>query len=135
MPHAVSGNRGSSRALATVCGIVSTMDVDGEYVQISTATPSREVADAIALALVERRLAACVQVVGPVHSTYRWQGNVESAEEWICLIKTARPLYDAVERTIRELHPYDTPEIIAMPIVAGDAAYLRWVSEQIDVEP
>jgi periplasmic divalent cation tolerance protein len=107
------------------------MDGDIEHVQVSTAVPSRAVADAIALALVERRLAACVQVAGPVHSTYRWQDNVESAEEWICLIKTSRASYGALERAIRELHPYDTPEIIATPIVAGDAPYLRWVSEQV----
>jgi periplasmic divalent cation tolerance protein len=105
------------------------------FVQVSTAAPSREVADAIALALLERRLAACVQVVGPVRSTYRWQGSIESAEEWLCLIKTTRARYDALERAIRELHPYETPEVIALPIVAGDAAYLRWISDQIDAKP
>jgi periplasmic divalent cation tolerance protein len=99
------------------------------YVQISTTAPSPEVADAIASALVERRLAACVQVVGPMASTYRWQGAIERAEEWLCLIKTVRDRYDAVAQAIRELHPYETPEIIATPIVAGDAEYLRWIEE------
>jgi periplasmic divalent cation tolerance protein len=101
------------------------------YVQITTAAPSRETAEAIAETLVEQRLAACVQVVGPVASTYRWQGAVERAEEWLCLIKTEQRLFEAVERTVRALHPYETPEIVATPIVEGSAAYLAWIGESL----
>ena len=101
------------------------------YIQVQTAAPTRDDAQRIADALVERRLAACVQVVGPIASTYRWQGAVERAEEWLCLVKTARSQYDAVERAIAELHPYDTPEIIALDVVAGSERYLAWLGEQM----
>lgn len=102
-----------------------------EFVQISSAAGSREEADRIAAALVERRLAGCVQIVGPVRSVYRWQGQVEQADEWLCLVKTTREQYAAVEAAIRELHSYDCPEIIATPIVAGSAAYLAWLAENV----
>jgi periplasmic divalent cation tolerance protein len=105
------------------------MGGDADYIQVLTTAPSREVADAIAGALVERRLAACVQVVGPVASTYRWEGAVEHAEEWLCLIKTMRTRFEAVASAIREQHPYEVPEIIATPIVDGDAAYVRWLAD------
>jgi periplasmic divalent cation tolerance protein len=101
-----------------------------QHIQILTAAPSRDAGEAIGGMLVERRLAACVQVVGPIASTYRWQGAIERAEEWLCLIKTTRERFDAVADAIRAAHPYETPEIIATPIVAGDAAYLRWLDEQ-----
>ena len=100
-----------------------------EHLQVTTAAGSREEADAISTALVERRLAACVQIVGPVQSVYRWQGQVERSEEWLCQIKTTSTHYAAVEAAIRELHSYECPEIIATPIVAGSAAYLRWLAE------
>ncbi len=80
--------------------------------------------------LVERCLAACVQVVGPITSTYRWEGRVETAEEWQCVIKTGRALWDGVEQAIRELHPYQVPEIIALPIECGSRAYLEWIDAQ-----
>jgi periplasmic divalent cation tolerance protein len=100
-----------------------------DHIQIATALPSRDAAAGIAQLLVERNLAACVQVIGPVASTYRWQGAIEHAEEWCCLIKTTRVRYDSIEAAIHEAHPYDTPEIIATPIVAGHAPYLRWISD------
>jgi periplasmic divalent cation tolerance protein len=103
----------------------------GEYLQVLTTAGSREEAGAIAAALIERRLAACVQISGPVTSIYRWQGEIENAEEWHCLAKTAASHWDAVEAAIRELHPYDEPEIIATPIVAGSAGYLRWIDESL----
>jgi periplasmic divalent cation tolerance protein len=103
-----------------------------EYLQISTAVGSVEEAKRMAAALVERRLAGCVQIVGPVQSVYRWQGAVERAEEWLCLVKTTRARYAAVEAAIRELHSYQCPEVIATPIVAGSAEYLAWLGEQIE---
>jgi periplasmic divalent cation tolerance protein len=100
-----------------------------DFIQVTTAVGSREEAERIATALVERQLAACVQIVGPVQSVYRWQGRVERADEWLCLAKTVGGQFDAVEAAIRELHSYDCPEVIAMPIAAGSAAYLAWLAE------
>jgi periplasmic divalent cation tolerance protein len=102
---------------------------NGDFVQIMTAVPSPDVGHAIADALVESRLAACVQMTGPVESTYRWHGAIERAEEWLCLIKTTRHRYSQVAARIRELHPYETPEIIATPIVDGDEGYLTWIGD------
>jgi len=98
---------------------------------VLTTVGSEEDAERISAALVERRLAACVQVVGPVASRYRWQGEVETAREWQCLAKTEGRRYPEVEAAIRELHPYDEPEIVATSIAAGSAGYLAWVSESL----
>lgn len=102
-----------------------------EHLQVLTTTGSEEEAARIAASLVERRLAACVQVVGPVVSRYRWQGEVEEEREWQCLVKTSRAAYPAIETAIRELHSYDEPEIIATPIVAGSPGYLAWIDANI----
>jgi periplasmic divalent cation tolerance protein len=103
-----------------------------DYVQALTTVDSEEEAGRIAGVLVDRRLAACVQVVGPIVSRYRWQGAIEEAREWQCLAKTTRAAYDAVEAAIREVHSYDEPEIVATPIVAGSAGYLAWIDENLD---
>jgi len=102
-----------------------------DYVQVLTTAGSEAEAGRIAALLVERRLAACVQVVGPIASRYRWQGEVEEEREWQCLAKTARAAYEAVEAAIREVHSYDQPEIIATPVVAGSAGYLAWIDENV----
>jgi periplasmic divalent cation tolerance protein len=101
-----------------------------DYLQVTTAASNRDEANRIAAALVERQLAGCVQIVGPMRSVYRWQGRIEQADEWLCLIKTTRPQYGDVEAAIRELHSYECPEIIATPIEAGSEAYLAWLAEQ-----
>lgn len=103
-----------------------------DCVQVLTTAGSEEEAGRIAERLVERRLAACVQVVGPIVSRYRWQGAVEEAREWQCLAKTTAAAYAAVEAAIREVHSYDEPEIIATPIVAGSPGYLAWIEENVD---
>jgi periplasmic divalent cation tolerance protein len=102
-----------------------------DYVQVLTTAGSEEEATEIASLLVERRLAACVQVVGPIVSRYRWQGEIEEEREWQCLAKTTWAAYEAVEAAIREVHTYDEPEIIATPIVAGSAGYLAWIDQNI----
>lgn len=102
-----------------------------DYLQVVTTTASHEMAQSIARALVQRRLAACVQVSGPIDSVYRWQNQIESSQEWVCSAKTRADRFGEVERAIRELHSYDTPEIIAVPIVAGSADYLVWVDAQV----
>jgi periplasmic divalent cation tolerance protein len=102
-----------------------------DCVQVMTTAGSEEEAGRIASVLVERRLAACVQVVGPVVSRYRWQGAIEEEREWQCLAKTIRAAYEQAEAAIREVHSYDEPEIIATPIVAGSAGYLAWIEENV----
>jgi periplasmic divalent cation tolerance protein len=102
-----------------------------EFLQITTTTGTRHDAEQIASELVSRSLAGCVQVSGPIASTFRWQGKVETAEEWICLIKTSQAQLDAIRKLLDQIHPYDVPEIVATPIVDGSEAYLKWLSEQL----
>jgi len=103
--------------------------------QVTTTVDSREAAERIAHVLVEERLAACGQVQGPIHSTYRWQGRVEQADEWYCHLKTTRSQLPALEVRLRALHPYDTPELIALPIVGGLPAYLDWIHDSVRSTP
>jgi periplasmic divalent cation tolerance protein len=103
-----------------------------EYVQVLTTAGSEEEAERISAALVERRIAACVQIVGPISSRYRWQGKVEHSQEWLCLAKTEVARYEEIEAAIRELHSYEEPEIVATSIVAGSAGYLGWVSAALE---
>jgi periplasmic divalent cation tolerance protein len=86
----------------------------------------------LARALVERRLAACANILGaPVSSIYRWKGQVETAQEYLLLIKTTRKRFAAVRNAVKRLHSYDVPEIIALPIAAGSSDYLRWISASV----
>lgn len=86
----------------------------------------------IARALVEQRLAACVNVVqSPVESSYRWRGRVETAKEFLAIVKTSRKMFPALEAEIRRLHSYKIPEIIAVPIVRGSSDYLSWLLESV----
>jgi len=94
---------------------------------------SRAEAGKIARAVVEARLTACANVLGsPVQSIYRWRGKVETANEVLVVIKSTRKRFAALEREIRRLHSYDTPEIIAVPIAAGSKAYLEWIEESAE---
>jgi periplasmic divalent cation tolerance protein len=95
-----------------------------DVLEVHTAVPAESDAERIGAHLVDTRLAACVQVVGPIRSTYRWQGRVEEAEEWLLLVKTTVARYPDVAAAIGAMHPYDEPEIIALPVVAGSAGYL-----------
>jgi periplasmic divalent cation tolerance protein len=106
-----------------------------EYIQVVTTTERKEDAERVARALVQERLAGCVQVLGPITSTYRWKGAVETAEEWQCVAKSRRDLYWEMDEAIRKVHPYEVPEILAVPIVAGSAGYLAWLEEQLKGPP
>jgi len=95
-----------------------------------TAISSKEGAQKIAESTVVKRLASSVQVIGPITSTYWWRGKMETAEEWLCLMKTRQDLYAEVEKHIRASHPYDEPEILAVPVVAGSKSYLEWIMSE-----
>jgi len=101
-----------------------------DYWQIQTTAASREEAERLAQELIARRQAACVQIGGPIRSVYRWAGTVESSEEWTMTIKTTAARYADVAATIKELHTYQTPELIALPILAGSADYLAWLQTE-----
>lgn len=107
------------------------MNQKDEYIQIFTTVEKREDAEKIAKTVVERRLAGCVQVLGPIKSTYWWKGDIETAEEWLCIIKSKKNLYTEIEKAIKEIHPYETPEIIAIPIIAGYEGYLKWLDNEL----
>ncbi len=91
----------------------------------------KEEAASIARTLVEERLAACVNVMPGIESVYRWRGKVESAEEVLLLVKTTEERFPAVRDRIAELHSYDTPEIIALPVMTGSENYLAWLRDQV----
>jgi periplasmic divalent cation tolerance protein len=91
--------------------------------------PSPEVGGKLARTLVEERLAACVNLVPGITSTYRWQGEVQVEPESLLIVKTGRDLYDALAARVRALHPYTVPEIIALPLAAGNEPYLQWIAD------
>ena len=97
---------------------------------VLTNVPDLECAQLIARTLVEARLAACVNLLPAVQSIYRWQGQIEEATEITLLIKTTSQQVDSLQTEIVKLHPYDVPEIIATPIVAGYAPYLQWIATE-----
>ena len=101
-----------------------------EALLVFTNMPDRESAERLAKALVECRLAACVNILAPCASVYRWKGGVENAEEHPMLIKTTRDRYAELEARIRSAHPYELPEIIAVPLAAGLPGYLQWVEAE-----
>ena len=107
----------------------------GSYIQVSTTVGTKEDADKIAKTLVERRAAACVQVIGPIRSTYRWKGRLEEATEWLCVMKTREDLYADLEASLKALHPYEVPEIVAVPVTRGNEGYLRWIDEETQKGP
>jgi periplasmic divalent cation tolerance protein len=102
--------------------------VENQIVTFCT-VPDREAGERIAAALVEERLAACVNLIPGLTSIYRWQGKVEKAAECLLVIKTTAARFEALKARIKALHPYETPEIIAVPITHGDNAYLNWLTE------
>jgi len=104
----------------------------GDLKLVLTTCGSREIADRLALALVEQRLAACVNVLPGVRSTYRWAGKVEQASEVVVIVKTAGEKLMAVEETIRKLSGYELPEVLAVDIAGGSAAYLSWLADALN---
>ena len=103
-----------------------------ENLLVLTTLPDTEAARILARHLVESRVAACVNVLAPCRSVFRWEGKLEDAEEVPLLIKTTRTRYAALEAAIQEKHPYELPEIIAVPIAQGLPGYLAWVAAETE---
>ena len=107
----------------------------GKYLVVLVTCGSRREAQRIAREIVTRRLAACVNLLEmPVESVYRWKGKVEKAREFLLLIKTSARRLVELEATVKRLHSYEVPEFIALPIVAGSPAYLRWLADGVTVK-
>lgn len=104
-----------------------------ETILVISNLPDRDSAQALARTVIERRLAACVNVMAPCASVYRWRGEVETATEVPVFMKTTRERYAALEAAIKQMHPYELPEIIAVPLSAGLPAYLAWVADETSV--
>ncbi|MET7524312.1 divalent-cation tolerance protein CutA [Streptomyces sp. NPDC005248] len=100
------------------------------WLTVLTTTDSEEKAHALAQGAVEARLAACAQISAPVTSVYRWRNAIETTEEWQVLFKTVAERYDELEEHLRAAHDYETPEIIATPVVRGSDRYLAWVTAE-----
>jgi periplasmic divalent cation tolerance protein len=101
---------------------------------VLTTAASEEEAQKIARHLVERRLAACVNIVPQIMSIYRWQGDVEEAREWLLIVKTTAAAFVQVRQAIAELHSYEVPECVCLNIEDGSPAYLEWISESVSAE-
>lgn len=102
-----------------------------EYIQVLTTFGRKLDAEKSVKVLIEKRLAGCIQIIGPVSSTYWWKDKIENEEEWLCIIKSKRSLYNELEKAIKEIHPYETPEIIAIPVIEGSKEYLDWLANEI----
>ena len=102
------------------------------YSLILSTASSKDEAQHIARALVERKLVACVNIIGPIDSIYRWKGEVESAQEFLMLMKTDSNQFDRVRDAVKSLHSYEVPEVIQVPVENGLPAYLQWISTSIE---
>ena len=103
-----------------------------DFIEVHTTIDSQEAAQKIAESLVAKRLAACVQISGPITSIYWWQGKMEQAQEWVCTAKTQKQLYSQLEQAIQEVHSYDVPEILATEIVEGLQSYEDWITQETE---
>jgi periplasmic divalent cation tolerance protein len=101
-----------------------------DYIQVLVSIDSEERAHGLQRLILEHRAAACVQVLGPISSAYWWHGQIEEAQEWLCLAKTRRSEYHRLESLVKESHPYETPGIVAIPILAGSEEYLAWIDAE-----
>ncbi len=101
-----------------------------EYIQVFVSASDEKEAFRIADELIDNKLAACVQIVGPVTSVYRWKNKKEKTSEWICIIKSKKEIYSKLENKIKEIHTYEVPEIVVLPIVNGNKDYLKWLEQE-----
>ena len=103
-----------------------------EAIVVLVTCGSEEEATKIANSLVEERLAACVNIISPVRSIYRWEGKTWDEKEWMLIIKTQKRRFEELEKKVKSLHSYSVPEIIALPVVEGFASYLKWLEENTE---
>src|SRR6266550_466684 len=109
------------------------MDANDGIVVFITAANAKEAA-LLADMLLERRLAACVQILPAMESVYRWQGKIERQQEVLLIAKTTKFRFDELESNVRSIHSYETPEIVALPLAAGSPSYLEWLNSNVSVE-
>jgi periplasmic divalent cation tolerance protein len=105
-----------------------------EFIVVFVTCGSEEEALKIAHSLVEERVAACVNLVSPVRSIYRWEGKIWDEKEWLLIIKTQKERFEELEKKVKSLHSYSVPEIIGLPITEGSSAYLKWLEEMTEEE-
>ncbi|MFU8772102.1 MAG: divalent-cation tolerance protein CutA [Anaerolineales bacterium] len=106
--------------------------MDNPFIVVLITAPSQEIGEKIATLLIEKRLAACVNITGPVQSLYTWEGKINQDEERLLIVKTKADIFeDKFVAAVQSIHPYDVPEIIALPITMGSRHYLDWLSEEI----
>lgn len=105
---------------------------ESQSIVVLITAPSAEKAAELGRAIVEERLAACANIVPGVRSIYRWEGKVCDDAEVLMVVKTQQALFDRLEARVKGLHPYDCPEIIALPIVRGHAPYLQWIADSVE---
>jgi len=109
---------------------IGSIKVMNEFIKVITTIDSKSKAVDLCQKSVELRLTACAQISGPIQSIYQWQNKIESSEEFYCVFKTKKDLYRRLEDFIKKNHPYQTPEIIAINIVAGSSDYLKWIESE-----
>ncbi len=102
-----------------------------EYIQVSTTIDNYEIAKKMAHVIIDKHFAACVQILGPVESIFWWKGEKDTAREWILFIKTTMNLYKKLESVLKDMHPYEVPEIIVLPVIDGNNDYLRWIADEV----
>ena len=102
-----------------------------DYIHVLTTTPTKETAERVARVLLNAKLAACVQIAGPIESSYWWEGKIETSVEWQCLAKSRLNLYPSLEETIRSVHPYKVPEILVTRVETGSSGYLDWLQREL----
>ena len=101
--------------------------MSNSYIIILVTTASREEAETIVQRLLEARLIACANIVGPVSSRFRWSGKIEKAQEYLILMKSRQDLFEKLSETVKALHSYEVPEILALPVIEGSKAYMDWL--------
>jgi len=127
--HAPHKNKEKSVYFATWDPILYLSPMDSSTLLVLCTCPDHESANRIANHLVENRLAACVNISAPIKSVYRWQGAIETADEHMLLIKTSASSYEELEQAVLSLHPYELPEVIAVPVERGQQNYLGWITQ------
>jgi periplasmic divalent cation tolerance protein len=103
-----------------------------EYIQVMTTVAQKEEAQALAEAVLEQRLGACVQIVGPITSMYWWEDDIDKSSEYLCIIKSRKDKFKELEKAIKAAHSYEIPEILATPITAGSKEYFGWLDNELN---